>query len=77
MSVVLKRLAHTPASMSDIPLLTPFTNEVDDEGTAGHEVVDDAWGTGFYIASDSIDREGSRCILNSIITTTIAFSWPE
>ena len=47
MSVVLKRLAHTPASMPDIPLLTPFTSEVDDEGTAGHEVVDDAWGTGF------------------------------
>jgi hypothetical protein len=43
--------------MSDIPLLTPFTSEVGDEGTAEHEVVDDAWGTGLHIVSDSIDRE--------------------
>jgi len=77
MSAVLKRLAHNPASMSDIPLLTPFTSEVDDKGTAEHEVVDDAWGTTLCIASDSIDKEGSRCILNSITTTTITFSWPK
>jgi len=74
MGVVPKRLAHTPASMSDIPLLTPFTSEVGDEGTAEYEVVNDAWGTGSCIVPDGIDREGSRCILNSIVTT-IAFSW--
>lgn len=74
MSVVPKRLAHTLASMSDIPLLTPFTSEVGDEGKAEYEIVNDAWGTGLCIVPDSIDREESRYIL-SPITTTIAFSW--
>jgi hypothetical protein len=43
--VVPKRLVHTTASLSDIPLLTHFTSEVDDEGKAAYEVVNDAWGT--------------------------------
>jgi hypothetical protein len=44
MTVALRRPAHIPASMSDIPFIAPITSDDHAEETLEYAAIDDDWG---------------------------------